>query len=238
MTREIRFAASLVIALFLCLTFASQLLADGAAAPLSIIGHDPSANEVGVPLIPNINATFDDDVNVATIGNNSFVVHGNMGGLAPGSFTYNNDRRNSSNRLRQRRMIAALWDDLRTDTIYGICDDPGVYVDSYADHVLIDWEAYRRGAFGLNAAALFQVTLFRNGDILLSRGAAVNDWLIEETVGVSRGSGGFYTDITGESQPDRSWLLAMRKYVEPEPTAEIGEEETASPTSVIYWKEE
>jgi hypothetical protein len=151
---------------------------------------------------------------------------------------YRNDRRNSSNRLRQRRMVAALWDDLRTDTIYSICDDPGIYVDSYPDHVMFDWEAYCRGAFGLNAATLFQVTLFRNGDILLSRGAAVNDWLISETVGVSRGSGGLYTEITGESQPDRSWLLAMRKYVEPEPTVELGEEETASPTTVIYWKEE
>jgi hypothetical protein len=152
--------------------------------------------------------------------------------------TYNNDRRNSSNKLRQRSMIAALWDDLRTDTVYSICDQPGIYVDSYADHVLIDWEAYRRGSFGLRGAALFQVTLFRNGDVLLSRGAAVNDGLIDETVCVSRGSGGLYADITGESQPDRSWLLAMRKYVEPEPTAEIHEEETASPTSVIYWKEE
>ena len=152
--------------------------------------------------------------------------------------TYNNDRRNSSNKLRQRRIIAPLWDDLRTDTIYGICDDPGIYVDLYADHMLIDWEAYRRGAFGLNAAALFQVTLYRNGDVLLSRGATDNDWLIEETVGVSRGSGGVYSDITAESQPDRSWLLAMRKYVEPEPTTELGAEETPSPTTVIYWQEE
>jgi hypothetical protein len=88
-----RFAALLAIGVFLCLTFASLLLADEAAAPLSITGHDPSANEVGVPLIPNIQATFDDDVNVATIGNNTFVVHGHLGGLAPGSFTYNSDRR-------------------------------------------------------------------------------------------------------------------------------------------------
>jgi hypothetical protein len=152
--------------------------------------------------------------------------------------TYNNDRRSSSNKLRQRRMIAPLWDDLRTDTIYGVCDEPGIYVDSFSDHVMISWEATRdrRGPF--DGAALFQVTLYRNGDVLLSRGDTTNDWTIDETAGISRGSGGVYIDTTGESQPNRSWLFAMRQYTEPEPSASVGEEETHEPTVVIYWKEE
>jgi hypothetical protein len=150
---------------------------------------------------------------------------------------YNNDRKNNSNKLEGRRMIAALWDDLRTDTIYDICDEPGIYVDSYTDYVLIDWEAYRRGFLFFNAAALFQVTLYRSGDILLSRGDTTNDLLISETVGISDGDG-LFTDITSESQPNRSWLFAMRKYVSPEPTVALGTEETCSRTVLIYWKEQ
>lgn len=151
---------------------------------------------------------------------------------------YNDDRNDSSNKLRQRSIIAALWDNLRTDRIYGVCDQPGIYVDSYSDRLLIDYEAYRRGFGFLNAAALFQVTLFRSGDILLSRGSATNDFLLDETVGVSSGTGSAYVDVTSESQPDRSWLFAMRKYVEPEPGAVVGSEETPSPTLILYWKEE
>jgi hypothetical protein len=151
---------------------------------------------------------------------------------------YNNDRRNRSNKLRARRMIAPLWDDLRTDTIYDICDEPGIYVDSYTDNILIDWEAYRSGFAFLNAAALFQVTLYRNGDILLSRGDTTNDFLIGETAGVSKGAGGVYIETTSESQPNRSWLFAMRNYVTPEPTVGLGDEETLSPTIILYWKEE
>jgi hypothetical protein len=152
--------------------------------------------------------------------------------------TYNNDRNDSSNKLRQRRIIAPLWDDLRTDTILGVCNEPGIYVDSYTDRILIDLEAFRNGTGPFDAAALFQVTLYRNGDILLSRGDATNDWLISETAGVSRGSGGVYIDTTSESEPNRSWLFAMRRYVEPEPSAVLGEEETRKPTVLIYWKEQ
>ena len=151
---------------------------------------------------------------------------------------YGNDERNRTNRLRQRRIIAAFWDDLRTDTIYGVCDEPGIYVDSYPDRLMIDYEAYQPASFFFNAAALFQVTLHRCGDLLLSRGSATNDWLFSETLGISRGAGGVYIEITSESQPNRSWLFAMRKYVEPEPSVEIGAEETGSPTVIIYWKEE
>lgn len=151
---------------------------------------------------------------------------------------YGNDRRNSSDKLHRRRMISALWDDLRTDRTYGVCDEPGIYVDSYTDHVLIDWEAYRRGALGLDAAALFQVTLWRNGDVLLSRGNTTNDFLISETVGVSRGQGGVYLDITAESQPESSWLFTIRKYVTPEPTVVLGSEEACKRTLIIDWKEE
>lgn len=238
--------------------------ADGTAQIAVYYGNSsaPTASDIAATMEPeyikyNIAATWTDRTSTASIASGDNVgawvdlpfafpyylvnetrAYACSNGYLSFGATYNNDRNNSSNKLRQRRMVAALWDDLRTNTIYSICDEPGIYVDTYPDRVLFDWEAYRRGFFGFNAAALFQVTLFRNGDVLLSRGAAVNDWLISETVGVSRGSGGVCVDITGESQPDRSWLLAMRKYVEPEPTAELGSEETASPTTVIYWKEE
>jgi uncharacterized membrane protein YeaQ/YmgE (transglycosylase-associated protein family) len=83
-----RFAALLALGLLLCLAFASLLLADGAIAPFQITTHTPSSHEIGVPLKPNIQATLDDDVDVLTLLNDAFVVHGHLGGLAAGSFAY------------------------------------------------------------------------------------------------------------------------------------------------------
>jgi hypothetical protein len=83
-----RSVALLALGLLLCLAFASLLLADGAIAPFHITTHTPSSHEIGVPLNTNIQATFDGDVHVMTLNSGAFVVHGHLGGLAPGSLAY------------------------------------------------------------------------------------------------------------------------------------------------------
>jgi predicted nucleotidyltransferase len=86
-----RIAVLLLCAVFLCTASAYLLHAEGGAAPFSTTSHDPPAHEVGVPLSSNIQATFDDDVNPTTVSNDTFVVHGHLGGLASGTFTYHTD---------------------------------------------------------------------------------------------------------------------------------------------------
>jgi hypothetical protein len=70
------------------LAFTSLLAADEAVGPFQITSHDPPQHEVGVPLNANLHATFDDDVNAGSLTNDTFVVHGHLGGLASGTFTY------------------------------------------------------------------------------------------------------------------------------------------------------
>jgi uncharacterized repeat protein (TIGR01451 family) len=88
-----RVATILTIAVLLCTALASLLLAEGGVGPFSITSHDPPANEVGVALNANVQATFDDDVNAGTVTNDTFVVHGHLGGLAGGSFGYDGGTR-------------------------------------------------------------------------------------------------------------------------------------------------
>jgi hypothetical protein len=83
-----RIAATLIIAVFLCTTLASLLLAEGGVAPFAITSHDPTAHDVGVALNANVQATFDADVNAGTVTNDTFVVHGHLGGLASSTFGY------------------------------------------------------------------------------------------------------------------------------------------------------
>jgi hypothetical protein len=88
MTKPISVAACLAIGLLLCMALASLLLADEAIATFRITSHSPSSHEVGVDLDAAIYAAFDDDANAATLNNGTFVVHGHLGGLAPGTFSY------------------------------------------------------------------------------------------------------------------------------------------------------
>jgi hypothetical protein len=83
-----RIAATWIIAVLLCTALASLLQADGAVAPFHITDHDPWTNEVGVALNANVYTMFDDDVNPATVTNDTFVVHGHLGGLASGTLSY------------------------------------------------------------------------------------------------------------------------------------------------------
>ena len=46
MSKPIRIGACLVIGLFLCIAFASLLVAEEAVGPFHITGHDPAAHEV------------------------------------------------------------------------------------------------------------------------------------------------------------------------------------------------
>jgi hypothetical protein len=75
------------------LALAAMGVAEETAAPLQITLHDPPANDVGVPLNHNVHAMFDDDVNAGTATNDTFVVHGHLGGLASGTFTYDGEIR-------------------------------------------------------------------------------------------------------------------------------------------------
>jgi predicted nucleotidyltransferase len=67
--------------------------ADEAAILFRISSHDPTAHEVGVGTTADIQATFDDDVNGGTLTNGTFVVHGHLGGLASGAFSYDGPSR-------------------------------------------------------------------------------------------------------------------------------------------------
>jgi hypothetical protein len=78
----------LTIGVLLCLASASLLLADEAVVPFRITSHDPTANEVGVGAYDNIQATFNYEVNPGTVTNDTFVVHGHLGGLAGGAISY------------------------------------------------------------------------------------------------------------------------------------------------------
>jgi predicted nucleotidyltransferase len=89
MSRQIRIGAVLVIAALLCAALASLLLAEGGVGPFRIITHEPPVHALGVPLNANVRAMFYDDVNAATVTSATFVLHGNLGGLASGTLSYN-----------------------------------------------------------------------------------------------------------------------------------------------------
>jgi hypothetical protein len=128
MTNHIRFAAVFATSLFLCLAFATLLAADGAVAPFQITSHDPSVHEIGVTLSANVYADCDDDVNAATLNNDTFVVHGHLGGLASGSFSY--DAGNRRVRLDPSRTFHA-GEVLRVSATDGILSTGGTPLTAY-----------------------------------------------------------------------------------------------------------
>jgi predicted nucleotidyltransferase len=95
-------AALVVLCTVFTLTLCAVLLLPQAAragpevsalAPFAVTAHQPVAHQVGVPLTATIDATFDDDVNTSTVTSGTFVVHGNLGGLATGTFGYDSGSR-------------------------------------------------------------------------------------------------------------------------------------------------
>jgi hypothetical protein len=102
-------------------------------------------------------------------------------------------------------MIAPFSCDLRTDYAGGIVSDPGVYVDEYADNVVITWEVTRYG--NSSDSIKFQVILYSNGNIRINIDNATNFLNFYPTMGISSGDGAWYFDITGEKENNRSWLF-------------------------------
>jgi|GEM_PF-3127661 len=151
-----------------------------------------------------------------------------------------NDASNTLAEMVARCMVAPFWDDLRTDNIGNpICPNPGLYVDSYSDRIMFDWEATY-----VNVSLRqikFQAILYRNGDIAVNIDGSRNITQFTPTLGISLGNGTNYIDITGERPTtdknygvaNKSWLFTIRKYVNPEPTTTIGDVEYAQKTIVV-----
>jgi len=135
-----------------------------------------------------------------------------------------NDYSNSLTELQQRWKIAPFWDDLRTDTNGGIVTNAGVYVDKYSDHFVITWETTRYGA--TRDSIKFQAILYRNGDVRFNIDNSTNFSSFTPTLGISKGNGVNYIDITNERATGKSWLFLLRKYTPNEPTSMVGSEET------------
>jgi len=112
------------------------------------------------------------------------------------------------NALKERWMIAPFWCDLRTDVAGGIVGDPGVYVDNYADNVVITWEVTRYGSS--YDSIKFQVVLYSNGDIKINIDNATNFWNFYPTLGISKGDNAKYIDITGERSIGKSWYFNLK----------------------------
>jgi len=149
--------------------------------------------------------------------------------------TYGNDWSNSSWELRSRWLVAPFWDDLRTDVVgRRLARNPGLYVDSYPDRIMFDWEATHYWSNRIEIK--FQAILYRNGDIRVNIDGARFFNNFTPTLGVSLGDGTNYIDFTGERASNRSWLFTIRKFVSPEPTVTIGEEEHAQKTLLVQWK--
>jgi hypothetical protein len=101
------------------------------------------------------------------------------------------DYSNTPGELKTRCMIAAFWDDLRTNTAGGIVSTQGVYVDSYSDYVVITWEA--TNFWDAADSIIFQVVLFKNGNIRIAIHGATNLADFTPTIGVSkRDAAGYY----------------------------------------------
>jgi len=142
-----------------------------------------------------------------------------------------NDYRNSLSKLIDSWMIAPFWDDLRTDRTGGIVSEPGVYVDNYSDRFVITWETTRYG--DSSDSIKFQAILYRNGDVRINIDNATNFADFTPTLGISKGDGSRYIDITSERDTNKSWLFLLRKYADPEPTTTLGVEEVLEPKILI-----
>lgn len=89
----------------------------------------------------------------------------------------------------------------------GIVSDPGIYVDSSPDKVVITWEVTK---YGDNTDSIkFQVVLYPNGDIRINIDDATNFADFSPTLGISKGDGVNYIDITAEKGTNKSWIFSL-----------------------------
>ena len=78
---------------------------------------------------------------------------------------------------------------------------------------------------------IHQAFLYRNGDILFQMKFRYNT---RGLAGISKGDGTTYIDTTSLLGDGVSLLYAQRKYVEPEPTARVGEPERLQLTRIVW----
>src|SRR5262249_7426441 len=93
------------------------------------------------------------------------------------------DGTNSTDKLKNNRIIAPLWDDIRTN-------GPGdnIYVDTAtAGQVTIRWDATNEAD---NSDVNFAVVLFSDGHMRFDYGPGNTN--LTPTIGISRGDGSFY----------------------------------------------
>jgi uncharacterized repeat protein (TIGR01451 family) len=96
--------------------------------PFHIIGHEPQTNAVDVALIAPISATFNYDVNASTVTSRTFAVHGHLGGLASGTFSYDSGSRTLT--LDPDRSFR-VGEVLRVSATSGISNTSGVPLTPY-----------------------------------------------------------------------------------------------------------
>ncbi|RKY12792.1 MAG: hypothetical protein DRP82_06420 [Planctomycetota bacterium] len=150
------------------------------------------------------------------------------------------DRTATEEELARRCMFAAYWGSFSGRHTYdgpGNKDIryPGVYVYSYSDRVHVEWEVARVtwwfGRWVPVGGTIHQAFLYRNGDILFQMKFRYNT---RGLAGISKGDGTTYIDTTSLLGDGVSLLYAQRKYVEPEPTARVGEPERLQLTRIVW----
>lgn len=151
--------------------------------------------------------------------------------------TYGDDDKPRADRFHDRSMIAAFWEDLRTDMTYGTITEPGVFVDSYQDHTVLTYQAvsfrqWRAGPVRYRAELIFQVLTYRNGDVKVSYQLIRNAANMNPIAGLSKGDGTNFVETTTDVAQDKTFLFGIRQYVAPEPTAAFGPEEVVATVNV------
>ena len=156
------------------------------------------------------------------------------------------DRTPTEDELANRRMFAAYWGCFSGRHTYDGPGDrdiryPGVYVYSYSDRVHVEWEVARvlwlwwQRRWVAVGGTVYQAFLYRNGDILFQMKFR---YRAPGLAGVSKGDGSTYINTTSMVGDGISILYAQRKYVEPEPTARVGEPERLQLTRVVWLRYE
>jgi len=127
----------------------------------------------------------------------------------------------------RNRKQAGFWDDLRTDVNGGVVSSAGVYFDSFAAKARITHENTRAG--DSSDSVKTQLIMFSSGKVIFSVGAASNIGDFTPTVGISRGNGSNYFDVSSETAVNKTWTFYLRKTTgaEPDVTA-VGNEESSS----------
>ena len=147
------------------------------------------------------------------------------------------DPDNSVEKMKERKYICPLWENLRTDRKRK--DDIYVrtgYSDSYGDGIVFRW----KGVFYPNNGEVnVEVVLYSNGLIRFNYGKIKGaPPLTKPSVGVSFGDGSHYT-ISSYNGHEANWfdekeslMFWARKKATTEPSVSVGEEETKVHSSI------